>query len=48
MQRLVDSMDAAGVDAVVYPTWSRPPLRIGERSSDSWDGNNSPVRHLWV
>ena len=35
------AMDRAGIDAVVYPSWSNPPRRIGD--DDSPHGNNSPV-----
>ena len=38
---VVDAMAAAGVDAIVYPSWSNPPRRIGDSASPH--GNNSPV-----
>ncbi|KAI7836709.1 hypothetical protein COHA_009485 [Chlorella ohadii] len=40
---LVDSMDRLGLAAVVYPTWNRPPLRVGDKHVDAYDGNNSPL-----
>ena len=33
-------MDQARVDAVVYPSWSNPPRKIGDMESPH--GNNSP------
>ncbi|KAK9791143.1 hypothetical protein WJX73_010179 [Symbiochloris irregularis] len=39
-QRLIDSMDAANVDVLVYPTWSNPAELVGQWEVD--DGNNSP------
>lgn len=39
---LVRSMDAARVVALVYPTWGRPPLLVGQRP-EGYDGNNSPM-----
>jgi Asp-tRNA(Asn)/Glu-tRNA(Gln) amidotransferase A subunit family amidase len=41
LQGVVSAMDQAGVDAIVYPTWSNPPRRIGD--DDSPHGNNSPI-----
>lgn len=41
LQRLVQSMDNAEVDVVIYPTWSNPPRLIGDTVSA--DGNNSPT-----
>jgi len=41
VQRLVQSMDNAEVDVVIYPTWSNPPRLIGDTVSA--DGNNSPT-----
>jgi Asp-tRNA(Asn)/Glu-tRNA(Gln) amidotransferase A subunit family amidase len=38
---VVAAMEEASVDAVVYPSWSNPPRRIGD--DDSPHGNNSPV-----
>ncbi|TVQ39163.1 MAG: amidase [Geminicoccaceae bacterium] len=35
------AMDAARVDAIVYPSWSNPPRRIGDLASPH--GNNSPL-----
>ena len=36
-------MDAAQVVALVYPTWGRPPLLVGQRPEGAYDGNNSPM-----
>ncbi len=41
LQGVVSAMDQAGVDAILYPTWTNPPQRIGD--DDSPRGNNSPV-----
>lgn len=41
LDAVVTAMDAAGVDAIIYPTWSNPPSRIGD--DESPHGNNSPV-----
>lgn len=30
VQRLIESMNKANVDVVVYPTWSNPPRLIGD------------------
>jgi len=38
---MVSAMNAAGVRAVVYPTWNNPPRLLGDL--DSPHGNNSPV-----
>ncbi|HEX7123782.1 MAG TPA: amidase family protein, partial [Gemmatimonadaceae bacterium] len=37
---VVKALDAAQVDAVVYPTWSNPPRLIGDLNTPH--GNNSP------
>ncbi len=39
----MDSLDRLGLAAVVYPTWNRPPLRVGDKHVDAYDGNNSPL-----
>ena len=41
MDAVVAAMDAAEVDAIIYPTWNNPPRRIGDDKSPH--GNNSPV-----
>lgn len=38
---VVAAMDAASVDAIIYPSWSNPPRKIGDLESPH--GNNSPV-----
>ncbi len=38
---VVTTMDNLKLDALIYPTWSNPPRKIGD--SDSPHGNNSPV-----
>lgn len=40
---LIESMDRDQIDVIVYPTWSRPPLMIGEKGDGFYDGNNSPM-----
>ncbi|MCG8607052.1 amidase, partial [bacterium] len=39
-EEVLQAMDGARVDAVVYPSWSNPPRKIGD--SESPHGNNSP------
>ena len=41
LNAVVATMDSLKLDALVYPTWSNPPRRIGD--SESPHGNNSPV-----
>ena len=38
---VVTTMDSLKLDALIYPSWSNPPRKIGD--SESPDGNNSPV-----
>jgi Asp-tRNA(Asn)/Glu-tRNA(Gln) amidotransferase A subunit family amidase len=38
---VVATMDGLKLDALIYPTWSNPPRKIGD--SESPHGNNSPV-----
>lgn len=38
---LLAAMDAAKLDAVVYPTWSNPPRKVGDTTSPA--GDNSQV-----
>jgi Asp-tRNA(Asn)/Glu-tRNA(Gln) amidotransferase A subunit family amidase len=37
---LVDAMDAAGVDALIYPSWLSPPAHI-DRAGEEYRGDNS-------
>ena len=39
---VVASMDAAGVDALLYPTWTNPPAHI-DRPSEEYKGDNSQL-----
>ena len=41
LDAVLAAMDGARVDAIIYPTWSNPPRKIGD--NDSPHGNNSPV-----
>lgn len=41
LEAVLAAMDRQRVDAIVYPSWSNPPRRIGD--NDSPHGNNSPV-----
>ena len=41
LDAVLASMDAARVDAIIYPTWGNPPREIGDNESPH--GNNSPV-----
>ena len=36
---IVAAMDAAKVDAIVYPTWSNPPRKVGDLKSPSGDNS---------
>ncbi len=39
---VVAAMDSAGVDALVYPTWTRPPAAL-ERAREDYGGDNSQL-----
>jgi Asp-tRNA(Asn)/Glu-tRNA(Gln) amidotransferase A subunit family amidase len=39
---VVDSMDQADVDAIVYPTWTNPPAPM-DRASEEYRGDNSQL-----
>lgn len=41
LEGVVKAMDAENVDAIIYPSWSNPPRKIGD--SESPHGNNSPI-----
>jgi Asp-tRNA(Asn)/Glu-tRNA(Gln) amidotransferase A subunit family amidase len=41
LDAVLAAMDRQHIDAIIYPSWSNPPRRIGD--SDSPHGNNSPV-----
>jgi len=41
LEAVVAAMDKAGIDAIIYPSWSNPPRKIGDNESPH--GNNSPV-----
>jgi Asp-tRNA(Asn)/Glu-tRNA(Gln) amidotransferase A subunit family amidase len=41
LDAVVAAMDKANVDALIYPSWTNPPRKLGDR--DSPHGNNSPV-----
>ncbi len=41
LDAVLAAMDRAVVDAIVYPSWTNPPRKLGDR--DSPHGNNSPV-----
>lgn len=38
---VIEAMDTDKVDAIIYPTWSNPPRKLGDMHSPS--GNNSPL-----
>lgn len=42
LSALVEAMDAASVDAVIYPTWRNPPAHI-DRADEEYLGDNSQV-----
>lgn len=41
LEAVVKAMDAEKIDAIIYPSWSNPPRKIGD--SESPHGNNSPI-----
>jgi len=41
LDAVVTAMDKNNIDAIIYPSWSNPPRRIGD--STSAHGNNSPT-----
>ncbi|MEA3642498.1 MAG: amidase family protein [Lamprobacter sp.] len=41
LEAVLAAMDQHQIDAILYPSWSHPPRRIGD--SESPHGNNSPV-----
>ena len=41
-QRLIKSMDGAGVDVIVYPTWSNVARLVGDYISPDGAPNSSP------
>ena len=41
LDAVVLAMDQANVDAIIYPSWSNPPRKLGDHTSPH--GNNSPV-----
>lgn len=41
LDAVLAAMNAADIDAIIYPSWNNPPRRIGDH--DSPHGNNSPV-----
>ena len=42
MADVVAAMDAAEVDALVYPTWTNPPAHL-DRPSEEYKGDNSQI-----
>lgn len=42
---VLDAMQAQHVDAIVYPTWSYPPRRIGDNSSPAGDNSQHIAPH---
>ena len=42
---VVEAMDAAGVDALVYPTWSNPPRLVGDLESPHGDNSQRIPPH---
>lgn len=41
LEGVLAAMNVANIDAIVYPTWTNPPRKLGDH--DSPHGNNSPV-----
>ncbi len=42
LQDVITAMDAAQVDAIVYPTWTNPPAHL-ERAREEYKGDNSQL-----
>ena len=42
MNDLVAAMDAADVDAIIYPTWTNPPAHL-DNASEEYRGDNSQI-----
>lgn len=42
---VMDAMQSSGIDAVVYPTWSHSPRRIGDTSSPTGDNSQHIAPH---
>ena len=42
-KNLIDTMDKSNIDVVIYPSWGRSPLLIGDRGDGYYDGNFSPM-----
>jgi len=42
---VIESMDDSGVEAIVYPTWSNPPRRIGDLESPAGDNSQKIPPH---
>ncbi len=42
LRELVEAMDQAGVDALVYPSWTNPPAHI-DRATEEYRGDNSQL-----
>ena len=41
LMAVLKAMDTEKIDAIIYPTWSNPPRKLGD--SESPHGNNSPI-----
>ena len=39
------AMDTAGIDAIIYPTWSNPPRRVGDTTSPAGDNSQHLAPH---
>ena len=42
MRDLVAAMDAANVEAIIYPTWTNPPAHL-DNASEEYRGDNSQI-----
>ncbi len=40
-EAVLKAMDAAGIEAIIYPTWSNPPRKVGDMESPA--GDNSQI-----
>ena len=48
VQRLIQSMNDANVDAIVYPTWSNPPRLIGDYYSPDGESGLLSYTPCWL
>jgi Asp-tRNA(Asn)/Glu-tRNA(Gln) amidotransferase A subunit family amidase len=42
---VLQAMDAHNIDAIIYPTWSNPPRRVGDTDSPAGDNSQHLAPH---